>query len=291
MSVTKQVSLHGKRAFITPDDQLAAKNGFVAGGDGKPAIVLPGSPDTTAIFEDYQRNDTGPHLISVLTTDTGNANSLQAGTNGVFRLFSTMHPGTPNAPTSTGKLSGLVGPSLNWKANQGPGAQSGRLRFGTRLKINTVARAEALGTNRIHVFAGFTDLTTIEMPAYDTGAGVISAASDLVGFLFSPGGDTGWSAVAAKSTAGDSGDLIDHLSAAVTGNTYQTLEVEVHRGASDTGSTATFYIDGKAVGSISSPVASAVALTPAIYAFGQDTGTNFVDVDWVNVSAPRDTGL
>jgi hypothetical protein len=147
---------------------------------------------------------------------------------------------------------------------------------------------------REHVFVGFSDTGGAEMPAYDTGAGVISQAANCVGFLLSPGGDTGWSLVSAKSTAGDSGDqlAVAGSSYVPTSNVYQTLEVEIRSGNSDTGGAAHFWIDGKHVGSINSPVNSATALTPWIGQFPQDTGyAGNLDIDYINISQPRDTGL
>lgn len=283
MTVNKQVSLHGKRAFITKDDQVAARNGFVAGGDDKPSIVFP-SPDTVAQFDDFL-GDVVADQWNVVEGDTGagSASAIQAGTNGIFRLYSTAGVATP----ASGEGQAINSGALNWKANQGPGSASGRLRFAARLKLESVNRS----SKRIHVFAGFTDNTSYEFPAYDTGAGVISAAADYCGFLFSPGGDTGWSGVAGKSTAGDSGDQVDHLTNSITANKYDTLEVELARGTSDTGGSATFFVNGVPKGRINSPVASNVALTPVIAAFQQDTGGEYVDIDWMNVSAPRDTGI
>lgn len=59
---------HGRRALgISKDDQILASSGFVAGGDGKPAIVMPG-PDYTAIFEDFYAG-----VGADLNGDTGTA--------------------------------------------------------------------------------------------------------------------------------------------------------------------------------------------------------------------------
>lgn len=43
MSITKQVSLHGKRAYVSPDDMLVGKGALATGGDGTPVIVSPGA--------------------------------------------------------------------------------------------------------------------------------------------------------------------------------------------------------------------------------------------------------
>lgn len=289
MTVTKQVSLHGKRAFITPDDQVAGRNGFVAGGDDKPSIVFP-SPDTVALFDDFL-GDLIADEWALVEADTGLTEEITTGTNGVLRLTGTTTVATSAPDTRTAALTqGLV---KNWKVNSG-GPKNGRLRLSARVKIQTNTRTADAG--RTHVFVGFADTGGAEFPAYDTGAGVISNAADCVGFLFSPGGDTGWSLVSAKSTAGDSGDQLAVAGSAYapTSNVYQTLEIEVRSGNSDTGGVAHFWIDGKKVGRINSPVGSAIALTPWIGMAEQDTGDTagkYFDIDYIALSAPRDTGM
>jgi hypothetical protein len=291
MSVRKQVSIHGHRAYVTDRDMLAGRGGIMAGGIDKPAVVLPGAPDTVALFEDFLGtwDDTGKPMpgsgLRAVVGDTGHtSNILDTGTNGVYRLLNAISTG---AVKSNAAGVGLTGSALQWKANQGPGGASGWLRFGARLKLAGVTQAEATGSNRIHMFAGFTDHIAWEFPAYDTGAGLIGAADDFVGFLFSPGGDTGLAGVSGRAGT----DQTVHLDTGINANEYVTLEIEVSRGPSDTGGMATFYIDGEPKGSIVSPITSSVALTPVVMAFVQDTGDNYVDIDWVNVAAPRDTGL
>lgn len=73
MTLPKQVSLHGSRAYLTPDDKLVSKNGFAAGGEAQQAnnkagiIVLPGSPGTVAHFDDFL----GPVSTFIPKFDTG----------------------------------------------------------------------------------------------------------------------------------------------------------------------------------------------------------------------------
>lgn len=278
---------------LSEDNIFLSDNAFAAGGEGQGSIVLPGSPATVSVFEDFLGvpqvgSDTGAPMGSgafrQVIGDTGHTSAAVAGTNGVWRLFSAVSAAAPKAATAG---QGIGGGALQWKGAQGKGSQAGRLRFGARVKVDTIGRT----TKRVHLFAGFTDIATFEFPAYDTGAGVISAASDYMGIMLSPGGDTGWSGVAGKSTAGDSGDQVVALGVTPIANTYTTIEMEYNRGISDTGGAVTFWIDGKPQGGIVSPVSPSVALTPVIVAFQQDTGGEFVDIDWVNISAPRDTGL
>jgi hypothetical protein len=285
MTGTKQVSLHGVRAFLTPEDYLVGRGAIAAGGSDKPMIVLPGSPDMVAVFDDFLGDLVGDEW-NYVEGDTGSSGAIQAGTNGVFRLLGSVSDAA--APSAVRQINSGA---LNWKANQGSGNVPTRLRMGARLKIESTSRS----AQRQSVFIGFTDVTTAEMPIYDTGgaAGPISAAADAVGFMFGARADTGWSAVSAKSTAGDSGDQLVVLGASYgpSSNVYSVVEVELTRGSSDTGGKATFFVNGIPRGTINSPVNSAVALTPTIACFDEDTGARFVDIDWINVAATRDTGM
>ena len=321
MSISMLKGLHRRAFGISKDDQVMAPSGYVAGGDGKPAIVFP-SPDTVAVFEDFFVNplagvgatlDTGTGAAaakgSVLLADTGLAGShflakctdtgvkggLQAGTNGVYRITSSA---TITTATPANSSKSIVGPQLAWKGNSGPGAQSGRLRMSARIKANQYPSKTSGDWSGI--FVGFTDNTAHEVPIHDTGrtgdsgASAVTTANDAVGFLWGTGGDTGWRGVSATSGSGganDSGDQqVTLTTAAPTANVWTTLEVELHRGISDTGGTATFYIDGIPKGSINSPVNPTIALTP-IVSYYDTGGAGLFDIDWINVSAPRDTGL
>jgi hypothetical protein len=280
--------IHRRALGLTNDDQVLAPYGFVAGGDGKPAVVMPGAPDTTAIFDDFYASvgadllgDTGTAGQYFITRkgDTGTTGLITAGTNGVFRF-------TPSQSTTTttvaGTTFGMVGPQLSWKPNQGPGAHSGRLRFGARIK-------KSIYTGGEHgVFVGFTDTTSAEMPVFDTGGSADgAAATNAFGIGWNLGGSTGWHGFAVD---GDTLQSVQLTTVTPTDNTYVTLEAELHRSSSDTGGTVTFYVDGVPKGIISDPCNSSTALTPCIY--GYDTGgASLLDIDWVNVSAPRDTGL
>jgi len=297
MSITKQVSLHGKRAYVSKDNQVGARNGFVAGGVGKPAIVLPGSPDTVAIFDDFL-GDTGralrgntDRLWRVLDGDTGNDTgsnvTLVPGTSGIMRIAisSTNSHAGPTIAVTNGMG---INQSLSWKGNQAayPRVHNG-LRFGCRIKSSG---HDDTG-RRMNMFAGFTDSIALEAPVYDTGGALQATANDAVGFWYSPGADTGWSALAVKGGGTPTSVALDATRKSSNSNTYDVLELELTH--ADTGyAQVRFYINGQSKGEIDSPIAMNVALTPIIYAWQSDTGGGgLVDVDWINVSAPRDSGL
>src|SRR3990167_8938612 len=276
MSKTMLKGVHRRALGISNDDEVMAPSGFVAGGDGKPSVVLP-SHDTVALFDDFLGDLVGDEWAYV-EGDTGYNGVSQTGTGCVYRITGSETNGV--APTDNAALTaGLV---KNWKANQG-GPKNGRLRMSARVKFDSVSRVAEGG--RTYVFVGFSDSGGAEMPVYDTGAGMISNAADLVGFSFSPAGDTGWSLVSVKSTAGDSGDQLVVPVVSQTANVYTTLELEVRSGNSDTGGRAHFWINGIKRGSIDSPVNSATALTPWIGMWVQDTGyAATLDLDYLPLS-------
>lgn len=303
MSVTKQVSLHGNRAFLSTEDDLVAKT-HVSGGVNKPNIVLPGSHDVVAIFDDFHSSlvgdtgnigdtgNVGAHLgglyLRPVFTDTGNEIKLRQATNGVIRLG----PVSQGTQTPAGTNTSLVGRTHAWKGNMGPGGSPGRLRFGVRLKCPGNGTVWNAGS----IFAGFADTGVTgagTFPIYDTGAsdtGGIAAVADAVGFLFGENAAVeGIRGVSARGGAtGRQTVTLD--TGPPTPNVYQVWELELHRSASDTGGTVTFYINGVPKGSITSPLRTSFPLVPYIGIMASDTGAPALDVDWFAASGTRDTG-
>lgn len=310
MSVKKQVSIHGTRAFITKDDQFVSKNGFVAGGADKPAVVLPGNPNTVAIFDDFIGGDTGHNAALRANTngywrvadgdtgnDTGTDAKIVSGTNGIMRF--TISSTNSHTGPATGNAFGVaMASNLAWKGNQGsvPTETKNGLRFACRLKASGYTDTG----RQLNIFAGFTDAFAFEAaPVYDTGGAVQATATDAVGFWYSGGADTGWSALSVNAGGTPQSVALDATRQAIrapggtdNSNVYDTLEMEIHHGPGDQNGVATFYVNGLPKGAIEAPIAMNVALAPIIHVSGSDTGGGMVvDVDWVNVSAPRDTGV
>jgi hypothetical protein len=289
MSISILKGIHRRMLGIGVRDEVISRAGFVAGGEDRPSIVLPGNPDTVALFDDFL-GDLIADEWAFVKGDTGLTGAAIANiTNGVVRLTGS-ETVAANGPETNGALT--QGLFKQWKADMG-GRKNGRLRLSARIKAPISTAAEG---GRHHLFVGFSDSGGAEVPAFDTGGGIISNAADVVGFVYGPtsaSNSNTWQLVAAKSTAGDSGDQLVTPSPVVTPvtNVYDTLEVEVRNGISDTGGSAHFWINGKKVGTINSPVGSGIALTPWIGGFVQDTGFALaIDVDYVAISAPRDTG-
>lgn len=275
---TKQVSLHGQRAYITPEDELVVKKAVVIGGErsiGRQGgnIVLPG-PDTVAFFEDFV-GDTGPTSgrVQYLESDTGHTRSIPVATNGLFRI--TLSSSSAKTPAGVALIN--LGDKQTWKANQG------QLRMAVRLKISALNGSQ-------NVFVGFTDTGGTEMPFHDTGAAAIqSTASNGVGFLYGGSGATAtvWTGVGVKANT----DGTSVAGTAPTANKFDVLEVIISdSGSNGSGDVAHFYQNGILKGRMTSPLTTTTALYPVVAAFARDTGALSVDVDYINVSSNRDTG-
>lgn len=277
--------MHRRALGITPDDQVAARSGFVAGGDDRPSIPFP-APDTVALFDDFL-GDVIADQWAFVHGDTGTGDTVGTGitsaTNGVYRLQSQVTP--KNVSTENLALTGGV--IKQWKGNQGKGGRPGYLHMAARVKLESVSTT----AKRQHVFIGFGDSGGAEFPLYDTGGGIISNASNLLGFAFSPDGSTltagKWSIVGTK----DNADQSDSSGVTPTANTYDELEITLTQSPDDSGGVAHFSINGVSVGQIVEPVSMTTALTPWLGFWPQDTGARFMDIDYVAIAGARDTGM
>jgi hypothetical protein len=279
----KQVSFHGVRDYLSTENRHVTQDAFVSGGEASVgrqggSITIPGSPATVARFDDFLASDTGGQFNGRSRvngdTDTGATGTVsrQSMVNGVMRVsYAGTALGTPAA--AIGLTGGLI---KNWKPDQG------RLTFAARVKLPSLASVNA--------YIGFSDSGGSEMPSYDTGdaGGIpITNMADGIGFMYSNlGGVTTWRAVSARSVAGDSGDQTVNTGITPVANTYDVLEF--HMG--DSGEHATFFVNGVAVGRLTNPVEAKNALVPGVWVFGSDTGTIQVDIDYIALSANRDSG-
>lgn len=290
----KQKSIHGRQAYITDDNVLVGKGGIGAGEDGV-HIDMPGNPDKAVIWEDFLGDplkgigvgdtagvptvsDTGSAGLFFIrkTGGTGITTGLAAATNGVYRFTTT----TAGTKTVAGG-SKIISPQLAWKVNQGAGAGAGRLRMSARVKKSTYTGGEH------GIFVGFTDVVNSEMPFHDTGGTADKVtASNGFGIMWNVSGDTGWVGVAVDGDTYQE-DVLD--ATAPTDNVWVKLQMEATRGASDTGGRVSFFVDGKLLGEINNPCNVSTALAPCIAIYDTGGAAN-VDVDYIGVSAPRDTG-
>lgn len=276
MSMNILKGIHRRALGLSHNDQVMGRGGFVAGGEGKPVVVLPG-PDTVAIFDDFLGDLVGDEWIAG-SSDTGQATntgvlatSAVSATNGIYRMTSS----ASSTQTPAGGAQSINGPP-NWKANQG------RVRFGARVKIADLAKN--------NVYVGLTDTGGTEMAVYDTGGGVITPAGDYVGFIKGGGAAATGASLTWRAVAGKAGtDQIATTGITPTANVYDTLEVEL---PGVDGGVANFYINGKPVAAFTSAaVTPTVALAGGVWRANTEAAADAVDVDWINISAARDTGL
>jgi len=156
-------------------------------------------------------------------------------------------------------------------------ADSSGLVFETRLHINTAI------TN-ISVFAGLTDVTTLEEPFSIAAGAYTSNATDAAGFVYDTSATTDeWHMVAVDGGVDDAGCAT--TGTAPVADTYQKLRMEV----SSDGATINFYIDGTLEDTLSGDtgVSPDVNLYPTIVVCGDSTASKTVDVDYIYVGHNR----
>lgn len=285
MSIPFLKSLHRRALGISQFDKIIARKGFVSGGEGGPAIVHP-SPNTAAQFDDFI-GDTGRTALLAANTDqwrlfngdTGGTAiaALQPSTNGVLRF--------DQGPNPVEQIKFGISGGLNWKGNMGSIPSDNK----DPVRVAATVRLEDTGASLVNMWVGFTDTLVAEVPVMDTGGAVVSVASNAVGIGYSNRGE-GDTGLVGYAVNGDT-DRTPVVLGSYTEGRYVTLEVAIHHGPSDTGGTATFYVDGVPKGSIASPVAMNVPLAPQVLFWGDTGGSATIDIDWVNPSGPRDTGL
>ena len=156
-------------------------------------------------------------------------------------------------------------------------ADSGGLVFETRLHINTAI------TN-ISVFAGLTDITTLEEPFTNAADVITSNATDAVGLLYDTSATTDeWWMCAVDTDEDDTGNAA--TGTAPVADTYQVLRVEVPAD----GVACKFYIDGTLEGTFASSfgVSPDVNLYATVIACGDGTASKTVDVDYIYIGHNR----
>src|SRR3990167_5545731 len=89
--MTKQISLFGRRAFLSDKDIMVAKGAHGAGDADSPPIVIPGAKDIVALWDDFVADTGAIGAWNRLDGDTGGKSTaaLVAGTNGLLRFTTT----------------------------------------------------------------------------------------------------------------------------------------------------------------------------------------------------------
>ena len=157
-------------------------------------------------------------------------------------------------------------------------ADQGNLVFEIRLHIDTAV------TNA-SVCAGFTDVATIEAPAYATGGGdgITAVADDAIAFCFDDAATTKeWFSFGIDGTTQATGNGM--VGVGPTHSVYQVLRIEVDAGGED----ARFYIDGTLVDTLTANVVTITDdLMPFVSVDSNTTASVTIDVDYIFVSANR----
>ena len=251
----------------------AATNYLQVGYTGK--LTLAGSAeidtrDKYVFFDDFDKWGTWveaetPYIFNSGTDPQAIDPAISAAENGVVVL-------------TTGDDDGTTGVDAAQLCFRVPvQADSGNLVAEWRLHINTAI------TN-VSVYAGFTDITTLEEPFTNTADALTSAATDAVGFLYDTDATTDeWWAVAVDDDSDDAGCAT--TGTAPTADVYQVFRIEV----SSDGATILYYIDDTLELTLSGDagVDPSTNLYFTVIACGDGTASKSVDLDYLYISHTR----
>jgi len=216
------------------------------------------------VFDDflYQAGFTEadkPWILNAGTHAVAADPAINAQENGVIRLT----PGTADGTVVSNGSQLICAVPMQ--------ADSGGLFFETRLHINT-------GITRAQVNAGFTDVTTLELPFSCTGGTYTSTASDAAVFLFDAAATaTGsWHAVSVDTNVDDTGN--GAVASGPTADTYQKLRIEISAGGGTCWLVSTLSNAG---------VTPNVNLYATVIASGGSWAQRTVDVDYIQAGHTR----
>lgn len=266
-------SQDGRKSGTTADRKVGgalwpgpfmAVGGFISGEHGNHHEHA--GPACASFWDDFEGNalSTRWKLIEGTDSATSDAAPVSGGIGGVCRI-TTGDAGTGLAADQIELLE-----ILQWTT------QGGGLVFQTRLKMGAITTC--------YGFMGFTDqAATLEAPIqFATGTTFTTNATDAVGFLFDTTATVKdwW----LTGVANDVDATMQDSGVAPTAAQYQTFRVGI-----DGSGNASFYINGKPVGSrMSGAVTPTVTLVPII-TFGKLSvaASLLVDVDYAHVSMVR----
>jgi len=215
------------------------------------------------LLEDFVMPTINETDFPVVLNSTGDANDPSIASNAAGGIL------TITSSTSDNETSQVV-------VSIPVSADKGGLVFETKLAIST-------DVENICVFAGLTDITTLEMPVEISGTTITTNASDAVGFVFDTDQTTDkWYAIGVAGDTDATGNALTDT--APTADTYQTLRIEV----SEDGSTAYLYIDGVLKGTLT---ANALTAATSVYATvcieNRSAAANTALVDYIYVGHDR----
>lgn len=262
-------SIHGRKAGLGPDGGLILPDGGVTTGQHGSQLETPG-PSRFVLLDDFIGDAIATHMWGNPTKGTEITTVDFAHLTGVSGLLR----GTTGAGAGASMAANGIQlhSALQWQVNSTPLPR--KTVFQTRLRLSAI-------TN-ICVFAGFTDqIAALEMPFTIAGNTLTSNATDAVGFLFDTAATT--ANVKLVGVKNDVDAVHQDSANAPVAATFITLRVEV-----DVNERATFFINGKQVGSLMSlAVAKTVPLTPVIAAFTRSAASANIDLDYVHCAQDR----
>lgn len=141
------------------------------------------------------------------------------------------------------------------------------------------ARVKTSDITDVAIFVGFTDQkASLEIPIESAASAntITTNATDAVGFMFDT--DMSTDNIWLVGVDSDSDATPANSALAFVADTYRTLRVEL-----TTTGTATFYIDGAAIGSTMANATAATTLYPTIAAAARDTTARTITVDYLYV--------
>lgn len=238
--------------------------------------------DRVVMFDDFLR---GPHTF---TDDNSDTVAVEPTYLGPFIPVLGSTPATAVSTAANGGKMVLSTGNADGGAATDPGQMSsfhplkpsnGGFVFETKLHINTAI-------TKCRVFAGVTDIKTLEAPFTNASDVITSNATDAAGFLYDYAATTlEWFACAVDSDSDDAN--IATTGEAPVADTDQTLRLEI----SADGSTLKFYVDGTLVTTLS----GSYGVTPSSDLYGvvyinTDTVTHAaksVDIDYMYYGSDR----
>lgn len=243
---------------------LVSDGGFVSGRHGN-QIDHP-APLRVVLFDDFLGDVLQDPWNAVEGDTDGTEAVLAGGIGGTLRLTS----GNDDANGTQATDAAGVTSYLNWQASNGD------LVFQTRIKVSRITDA--------YIFAGFTDVGSVELPVISAGSAetITTNATDGVGFVFDTNFTTDtWHLV---GVANDVDATVQTLTVAPVADDYVTLRIEVTAAGK-----ASFYLNGAQVGTtMSGAVTAATDLTPCVYVSNADgTSTVTLDIDYIHVAMNR----
>lgn len=260
-----------KKSYMPDWQEFAAFDGQIRFLDTNETIIVPRFDRTTVGAVNFEYMATGYSIDTAawnvlkgsnVDTKVAHAESL----NGGAIIFST---GTDAAGTFATNGAMVTTPRI-WVPNN------------QKLVAEIITNRSSTASQAS--FIGFTDQSTaLEFPATLGASDAITpVADDFAGFLFDTAADTDTIWCVSRKAAGTSQLVNTGLVPGTTGGDYDIWRIEQNQDG-----TATFYINGALVGTITNAITTNATLAFMIGIFGRTASQRFLRVPRVNISMTR----